>query len=79
MKRQRKTASLFLFCFLFFFFFNVLTRQILFDNMKLETSVFRVKATLEIKKRHGNSRENFVTEEETSLGCRKMLTVSLKF
>ena len=60
-------------------FFNVLTRQILFDNTTLETSVCRVTPTLEIKKRHGNSRQNFATEEEAFLDCREILIVSGKF
>ena len=59
------------------FFSNVLTRQILFDNARLETSVCGVKATLEIK-RHGNSRQHFATEEETFLDCREILIVSAK-
>ena len=58
---------------------NVLTHQILFDNTTLETLVWRVKVTLEIKKRHGNSRENFATGEETFLDCREILIVSGKF
>ena len=49
-----------------------------FDNTRLETSVCRVKATLEIK-RHGNSIQNFATEEETLLDCREILIVSGKF
>ena len=47
----------------FLFFLQRLTRQILFDNTRL--------VTLEISKRHGNSRQNFATEEETFLDCRE--------
>ena len=43
----------------------------LFDNTRLETLVCQVKVTLEISKRHGNSRQNFATEEETFLDCRE--------
>ena len=57
--------------FLLFFFSQRLTRQILFDNTRLETLVCQVKVTLPISKRHGNSRQNFATEEETVLGCRE--------
>ena len=60
-------------------FLNASTRQILFENTKLENSVCRVKATLKIKKRHGNSRQNFATEEETFSDCREILIVSGKF
>ena len=64
---------------LFCFFGNVFTRQILFDNMGLEILVCRAKATLEIKKRHGNSRKKFATEKEIFLDCRKKLIVLGKF
>ena len=69
----------FVFGLVFFFLCNVLTRQILFDKTRLETLLCRVKVTLEIMKRHGNSRENFATEEEMFLDCREILIVSEKF
>ena len=62
-----------------FFSCDILTRQILLDNTRLETLVCRVKTTLEINKRHGNSRQHFATEEETFLDCREILIVSGKF
>ena len=65
----KDTEKLFLFSFRFFL--QCLTRQILFDNTRLETLVCQVKVTLEILKRHGNSRQNFATEEETFLDCRE--------
>ena len=63
------------------FFSNVLTRQILFDNTRLETLVCRVKVALEIikRKRHCNSRQNFATEEESILNCQEILVASEKF
>ena len=67
-----------MFAFVLFLFCNVLTRQVLFDKTRLETLLSRVFATLEIKKRHGNSRQNFATEEEMFLDCRVILIVSGK-
>ena len=51
----------------------------LFDNTRLETVVCQMKVTVEISKRHGNSRQNFATEEETFLDCGEKLIVSRKF
>ena len=59
------------FFFSFFFFLQRLTRQILLNNARLETLVCRGRATLEISKRYGNSRQNFATEEETFLVTEK--------
>ena len=56
-----------------------MTRQIPFDKTRLETLLCRVKATLEIKKRHGNSRKKFATEKETFLDYHEILIVSGKF
>ena len=69
-----------LFVCLFVCFCNVLTRKIIFDNTRLETSVCRVKAiTLEIKKRHGNSKTKFCNRRRSVLDCREILIVSGKF
>ena len=55
------------------------TRQIIFDNTRLETSVCRVKATLEIKKRHGNSREIMQQKKKRFWIVAKYRFVSGKF
>ena len=85
LSNMRKNCFLFsvffFFSFLFFFFLQRFNTPILFHKTRLKTLLFRVKATLEIKKRHGNSRENFATEEETFFDSREILIfyVSGKF
>ena len=76
----RETVVVFVVClFVFFPYFGVFLQRFntpnpkSLDNTRLETSVVRVKETLEINKRHGNSRQNFATEEETFLNCREIL------